>query len=224
MRSDMINHGLQASQVTVLPHSINLNQYPVGDPSAAQYECVFVGNLLPNKRVDLILLAFEAVHKTYPKARLCIIGNGPSALELRDLAEKLDITSVVDFVGFTTEVSSYLANSKILVMASNSEGLPFAIIEGLCSGLVPISTSVGTIEDLLIHEKNGLLFPRNDWQALAQCMQRLLGEPGLYERLRSEVLKLRQNFEYEKATSVWDTWFPQLDNLQYLDSRVKNKN
>jgi glycosyltransferase involved in cell wall biosynthesis len=184
-----------------------LEQYPLTDPKLAHYTCIFVGYLRPVKRVDLILRAFAEVHKNHPEARFCIVGRGPLAEELHDLAAQLNITSVVDFVGFVPEVPPYLADAKIFVMASDSEGLPFALIEGICCGLVPVSTPVGTIGDLVINEKNGLLFPRDGWQALAQCIQRLLDEPELYEQLRGEVLRLRQNFAYDSATSVWDKWF-----------------
>lgn len=210
MRKEIIDAGINAENVAVLPHSIALDRYIIADPQPAYYTCIFIGYLIRRKRADLILRAFAAVHQTHPQAKLCIVGNGPLEADLKALAAQLGITEAVDFVGFVPNVQPYVANSKIMVMASDVEGLPFALVEGISSGLVPILTPVGTIGDLIVHEENGLLFPRDDWSALAQCIQRLLDNPELYERLRLEILKLRESFSYDKATAVWDKW---LNNL-----------
>ncbi len=85
-----------------------------------------------------------------------------------------------------------------------------SIIEGMCCGLVPVSTPVGTVEDLIIHGENGLLFPLDDHQALAACISSLLEDEETYLRMRSEALKVRQSHSFAAATAVWDQWFEQL--------------
>ena len=128
------------------------------------------------------------------------------------MVSELAISESVTFSGFQERVQPNLTSSTLLVIASDMEGLPFAIIEGMCSGLVPISTPVGTVEDLIVHGENGLLFPQGDHQALARCIESLLEDEDRYQSMRSEALKVRETHSFAAATAVWDRWLVTLDH------------
>ena len=211
MRRQMIEYGIEEGRIAILPHAIDVDNYPINDPETATYTCIFVGQLIQRKRVDLILQAFALVLETGANARLCIVGDGPLAEDLAALVLELGIEGAVDFVGFQSDVRPYIRSSKMMVMASDMEGLPFAIIEGMSSGLVTITTPVGTIEDLIVDGENGLLFSQNDAKGLAECICRLMDDPDLYNKLRVNVLQLRDDYAFAAATAVWDSWLSSLD-------------
>lgn len=206
MRKEMIYHGFKPQRVEILPHSVDISRFHTTDLTMKKYTFIFIGQLIRRKRVDLILEAFKQVLNEHPNVFLCIVGDGPLKNVLRNQAKKLGISSSVKFTGYTTEVQYYLKRARIIVIASKMEGFPFALVEGMCSGLVPISTPVGTIPDLLINEKNGLLVPRDDPDSLALAMSRLYTNNELYNRLRENVLLNISHFSYEKATMLWDSW------------------
>lgn len=206
MKNEMISLGLDANRISILPHCVDLNRFTVAEQDSKRYTCIFVGNLIGIKRVNVILQGFALVLTTHPDARLCIVGDGPLADKLKTEALELNISDNVDFTGFVPDVQSYLADSKIVIIASEHEGLPFALIEGMCTGLIPISTPVGTIPELIIDGENGLLFPQNDSTALARCINRLLDDEQFYLRMREKTLQMRTHFAYDKATNVWDKW------------------
>lgn len=211
MRNEMIEFGFPPEQIAILPHGIDVEGYSISDLADATYSCIYVGQLIRRKRVDLILRAFAKVRESHREARFCIVGDGPLSSQLKQLAIELAIVDAVDFVGFQEQVQSFLTKSRILVMASAIEGLPFAIIEAMCCGLVPVTTAVGTIEDLVVHGENGYLFERGDWRALADHICHLLDDDELYLLLRSRALMARDMYSFEAATAVWDAWFRQLD-------------
>jgi len=210
MRRAMMDRGLDGDRIAVLPHCVDPDEYPVSDPANAKHTFVFVGELNRRKRVDLILHAFADVAKRHPAARLCIVGDGAEGGKLRALAQDLGIAESVTFTGFVRNVYSHLADARVVVVASEQEGFPFALVEGMCAGLVPVSTPVGTIPDLIEDGRNGLLCPRGDATALAACMMRLLEEDGLYDRIRPNVLAMREQFSFDAATAVWDRWLREL--------------
>jgi glycosyltransferase involved in cell wall biosynthesis len=211
MRLEMIDHGFPAEKIKILPHGIDVENYPISDPKQALYGCVYVGQLITRKRVDVIIRAIATLHKTLPAATLLIVGGGPEEGHLKALAAELGLLDAITFAGFQEHVQPFLAQARLLVMASEMEGLPFAIVEAMCSGLVPISTPVGTVEDLIVHGENGLLFPQEDHQALARFIASLLEDEDRYQSLRSEALKVRQTYSFAAATAVWDRWFKTLD-------------
>jgi glycosyltransferase involved in cell wall biosynthesis len=210
MRGEMIEAGIDGGKIAVLPHCIDVERYPVADADAADYTCIFVGKLERRKRVDVILRAFARVVERHSEARLCIVGDGPLMDELCRLRDELKIADAVDFVGYRDDVAAYLARARINVMASTEEGFPFSLVEGICCGLVPVTTPVGTIADLIETGRNGFLFDQEDDETMAAQICGLLEDPARLAAVREEVLGMRDGFSYESATAVWDPWIRSL--------------
>ena len=210
MREEMLKYGFDPQKITILPHSINLSHFQIFDGDEKRYTFIFVGQLIRRKRVDLILEGFSKVLLDHPNVTLCIVGDGPLLNNLKNQAKDLGISRAIEFTGYTIRVHSFLKQARIVVMASNMEGFPFALVEAMCTGLVPISTPVGTIPDFIINEQNGLLVQRNDSNALARAMSRLHQDKKLYEKLRQNVFKTRSYFSYNHAKNVWERWLNSL--------------
>ena len=79
------------------------------------------------------------------------------------------------------------ADADVMVSASWDETGPLIVIEALALGTPILSTSVGAVAENLIGEEAGLFFPPGNATALAEAIQRLVREPELIDRLRSEV-------------------------------------
>ncbi|MDD5011512.1 MAG: glycosyltransferase [Phycisphaerae bacterium] len=210
MKDEMERHGFSKEKISVLPHSIDINKFQISDIQKVKYDCLYVGQLIHRKRVDIILKAFAKVLKSNPDSKFCIAGNGVLMPKLKRLAKRLKIENAVDFVGYSNNVLSYFSQSRIFVMASYMEGLPFAMVEAMCSGLVPVTTAVGTIANVVINNETGLIFRQNDVDGLAECINKLINEPLTYNRIRENLISRRNNFSYESALTVWDKWFKQL--------------
>ena len=206
MKDEMIDEGFDSSKIQTLPHSIDVTRFKVPKSSEAKYDCLFVGQLIHRKRIDIIIKAIAEVKKHIPEIKLCIVGRGELERDLKRLAQELSVSSNIEFVGYTNRVQDYYSNAKLFVMASDMEGFPFAVVEAVCSGLVPISTPVGTICDFIKHEENGSIFSQDSSEELAECIKRLMTNKELHTKLQNNVLKLREYFSYESALSVWGKW------------------
>ncbi|MFA5293181.1 MAG: glycosyltransferase family 4 protein [Phycisphaerae bacterium] len=211
MKNEMTEYGYEREKISVLPHSIDINKFKVSELKTIKYDCLYVGQLIHRKRVDIILKAFAEVLKQNPGRRLCIVGGGHLSGELKSLTKKLNIEGNVDFAGHTNDVSMYFSQSKIFVMASYMEGFPFAMVEAMCSGLVPVTTPVGTITDIVKHNEMGLIYKQNDIAGLGKCIDKLINDSAIYTRIRNNLIMTRNNFSYESALTVWDKWFRQLN-------------
>ncbi len=211
IRREMIECGFDAGKVVVMPHSTDIERFEVTENGNKKYSCIYVGELSKLKQVDIIIKAFARVLQSHPQERLCIAGDGPERNRLEAQAKKLGITGNVDFAGHVDDVQSYLATAKIMVIASKSEGFPSAMVEGMCSGLVPVSTPVGAIPDIITDGENGLLFANGDIDALAECIKRLLDDKDLYDRLRGKIVEQRSRFSHDAITPLWDKWLSELN-------------
>jgi glycosyltransferase involved in cell wall biosynthesis len=135
---------------------------------------VFSGRLDPEKRVNLLLAAWNEITKKYINATLLILGTGTEEQELRKIAG-----SNVRFEGNVQDVAPFLRASDIFVLPSSTEGLSNALLEAMASGLASIATSVGGAIDLIENGKNGFLIPPDDSQALLLALSTIMSDADL---------------------------------------------
>ncbi len=157
-----------------------------------RYDLVYIGHLIPRKRVDALLAAVKDVSQTVPGVRLAIVGDGPLRSQLETMARSLAPNARVDFVGQQGAVEHYLNASRVFVLVSRIEALPAAAIEAMYCGIPAVLTSVCDIPGLFVDGENALLVPMGDHEALVAALCRILTEPGLYHRLRGSALAARK--------------------------------
>jgi glycosyltransferase involved in cell wall biosynthesis len=136
-------------------------------------------------------------------AKVGIAGDGPlrGALEARIAEKKLG--DRVFLLGFRQDVEAVLKRGRIFALVSAWEGVPFAMVEALCAGLVPVVTDVGTIADLIRENENGHFVPVGDPVALAAVLERLITNPEQLGRLRGAALASRETLSLEEGVVFW---------------------
>lgn len=106
---------------------------------------VFLGNLIPRKRVDLTCRFFEILSDF--DMELDIVGGGE---ELKDLQVKYNDNPKIHFHGPQTNVWPFIEKAHVLINLSSSEGLPNAVLEGLSAGCICILSDIEPHKE--IHE------------------------------------------------------------------------
>jgi glycosyltransferase involved in cell wall biosynthesis len=143
-RQEYLAQGADAERLVPLPPPLDLPTVePV--PRADSPSIVYLGQLHPIKRIDILIRAFAEVRKELPEARLEVIG-APSAHgeQLKALAGSLGIGDAVGFPGFLPQVEKprTLAQAHVFALLSASEGLPVTPLEALACG-TPVVLSPG---------------------------------------------------------------------------------
>jgi glycosyltransferase involved in cell wall biosynthesis len=136
---------------------------------------LFVGNLYqqPAKGIDILLKAWALVNKKAPEARLNIVGKGDLDAYLK-FARSLSINSSVSFHGKQTDLQKYYRSAQIFVLPSRREGMSNALLEAMMYGLPCVATDISGNQDLIQHNKNGILVPPANVKALAEGIYFLL--------------------------------------------------
>lgn len=138
-------------------------------------ELVFLGRLVSDKGVDLLLDALANLKQLGVTAMLTIIGSGPEEAKLRQQVKQSDLIEQVDFVGvkIEQELAQLLNTHKILVVPSRWQE-PFGIValEGIACGCVVIGSERGGLKDAI--GPCGVTFPNEDVNALTQALFDLL--------------------------------------------------
>lgn len=159
-------HDLQAQAAAV---RTNL-QIPADAPAF-----LVVAEFIRRKRHVDVIQAFAGL-ATVPKAHLLLAGSGPLQPNLRQLVHELGLQDRIHFLGERRDVPTLLHAASALLLASEQEGLPRAILEAMSAGLPVIATRIRGSEDLL-HPDRGLLVELGDRRALSAAMQTIVAHP-----------------------------------------------
>lgn len=205
MRRDMVASGFDPARIRVLPHAVDTERFapPVAPDASLEMDVVAVGRLVELKRINVLLEALAILRRRGILVRLGILGEGPQERRLKLLAAELGITGQVRFLGFRDDVENYLRASRLFALVSAAEGLPFALIEAMSVGVVPVVTDVGTIADVVDDGVNGCIVPVDAPLATADAIGLLLSDQSRLARLRANALKVRETLSLEVGVEFW---------------------
>lgn len=159
---------------------------------------LFVGRLVPEKRIEDLIAAIKL---TDIDVKLVVAGGTAGASEyeqrLRRMAES-DPRVVLAGYQYGDELAALLSNALAYVTASELEGLPLALLEGMSYGLPCLASDIPPHREVLA-PTGAELFPVHDVQALAQGMRRLASLDQTQLISRGEVCR-----ERVRASYSWD--------------------
>lgn len=143
---------------------------------------LFVGRLVYYKGLEYLIEAMKNV-----EARLLIIGRGPLEKKLKKIAQRLDISYKIIWLGKidNDRLPPYYYACDLFVLASTvrAENFPIVQLEAFACGKPIVGTNLPTgVTFVNLHQKTGLIVPPKDSRALARAINRLLKSPDLREK------------------------------------------
>jgi len=132
--------GLDQEQITVIPNGADISAIRETPPARDGYDVLYVGRLIEDKNVELLLDAFDAA--TTDEATLGIVGDGPDSQHLREHAAQLNSADRVTFLGFLDEHRRVLAQMQaadVFVSPSIREGFGITLLEAMAADCTVIT-------------------------------------------------------------------------------------
>ena len=154
--------------------------------------------------VDVVVRAFAEVQRTFPDARLDLVGGGPLEAEVRDLVRNMKLTGV-DFKGVVAhhEIGRFYDEADIFINASRLDNMPISVLEAFASGMPVVSTQPEGMSYLVEHGRTGLLSPTGDAAALARNVIKILEDFGLAEGLVENAREELQRYSWPVVREQW---------------------
>lgn len=159
---------------------------------------LYVGRLAKDKNVDVMLSAIASLGAGAGKIRCTIIGEGPQRSLLENQVARLNLQEHVRFAGGMAfeRVLDFYEQADVLVLASQSEGWPKAMVEAMAFGLVGIASNRGLIPHML-DDGRGMLVPPGEVVPLALALRRLIAAPGEFTQMSRRAAHWAQGFSLE---------------------------
>lgn len=136
---------------------------------------ISIGRLVKRKGYDFLVKALKILKDRGQDINLILVGDGPEREYLESLASSSGISDKIIFLGSVPdeEKFQYLSASDIYVLPSLHEGFGIVLVEAMRCGLPIVATNEGGQTDIIKDEKNGILIPPRDVDALAIAISEL---------------------------------------------------
>ncbi len=157
---------------------------PPGAPTRGMRRVGFVGRLVALKRVDRLVEAVARLVAEGRDVRLDVVGDGPERERLEALARRLGVASRCEFTGMLADPLPRMASLDALVLPSEFEGLPNAVIEALALGVPVVASAVGDLPRVIDDGRTGRLV--HDGDDLARAIASVLDDPSLRQNARHD--------------------------------------
>lgn len=191
-------------RIMLIPNGVDCRPYAklvrISSDARRPLRLLYIGRLAAEKGLYELLQALALARSRGAKARLVIAGSGPEEGQLRHRVRELELVDDVSFVGpaFGERKVKFLAAADALVLASYSEGLPYAVLEAMAAGVPVIATPVGAIPDVVVGDVHGKLVPPRDADAIAEAIAGLASDRDVLARM-SLACRRRIVFGYSLA-------------------------
>jgi len=186
-RAATANLAVSRALAASLPGRIGVVRNPYDDQTfrpqprtAPVADLVFLGRLVGDKGVDLLIDALGILRERGLRPTLSVIGAGPEEAALREQAARLGLADSVAFLGKLSgpALARTLSAHRVLVVPSRWQE-PFGVValEGLACGLRVVASNVGGLPEAV--GSCGQLFVPGSAQSLADRLDAELSRPAL---------------------------------------------
>lgn len=207
---------IPAEKVTVIPNAyVPRPPEPAGDLRSElglPEKTPIIGTaavLRPQKALHILMGAFGALGRD-AGAHLVIAGEGSQKEPLREQAAGLGIADRVHLIGRREDMQTVLTAFDIAAMSSDYEGTPLFALECMAHGTPLVATDVGGLSDLIEDGRSGILVPRQDVDALADALDRLLADPARREEVAAAAKRRCRDFEIARIAPRFEDLYRSL--------------
>jgi phosphatidylinositol alpha-mannosyltransferase len=215
--------GLDVEDFTIIPNGVDVARFATARDSIRTERAqghggsgargagevtrlVFLGRLEHRKGADVAVRAFLRLAALRADVQLQVLGDGPQAAALRELVASAppDVRGRIELAGRVPSdaLPRLLADADIMILPSRGgESFGLVLLEAMASGAALVATDIPGYRAVARHDREALLVPPDDDQALASAVGRLLDDASLRDRLRAAGLARASTFDWSAVAA-----------------------
>ncbi len=207
---------LAGKPIRVIPNGVDTTRYrprpelreAIRDELGAPRDVFLIsyhGRVEERKNVDLLIRGVAQACASVP-VHAVIIGEGPKADELRELATSLGAPAT--FTGFRTDVARLLSAADAAVHFSTAEGMPNSVLEAMACGLPVIASAATSHAEQIDDGVHGLLVPLGQVERVAEAILKLARAPEVRLRMgRAAKERAAEEFSRDRMIERYEAFF-----------------
>ncbi|AEF94568.1 glycosyl transferase group 1 [Desulfotomaculum nigrificans CO-1-SRB] len=191
---------LPADKIRIIPNGVNPGNFKFSadttyhrDTYAAPDEKIvyYVGRLVPEKGVQVLLDAVPKILYYHPKTKFVIAGTGPFADELKNKANQMGIGHKVYFTGYVNDLArnSLYHYADVAVFPSLYEPFGIVALEAMAAQTPVVVSDTGGLGEIIHHGVNGMKAYTGNANSLADNILHCLMDPVSARRMREQAYR-----------------------------------
>lgn len=177
-------------------HNIDLEQFTISIPYIDRKKNVgFVGRLSPEKGIESIFQLAEMDDPTY---EIHVAGDGLLRKEISELEKHCKHLHYDQWIQ-PKDIPLYLNQLKLLIIPSETEGLPNIMLEAMACGTPVLAIPVGAIPDIIKDDETGFLMENNSPECIAKNIKRALNYFHINQIIKNAKKLVEEDFTLEAA-------------------------
>ncbi len=198
-----------AGRYRIIPNGVDCSLFAEASP-IPQYldrkrNIVFLGRLEKRKGLPFLLEAYAKLKPDMPDTRLIVVGgDGGLRAVCERYVRRTGISDVV-FAGYVPEREKprYFKTADVYCAPNTGgESQGIVLLEAMAAGLPIVASRIEGFADVLTEEKEGLLVPARDSDALCAALKRLLCDEGAREAMGKQAGRTAQSYSWERMSAL----------------------
>jgi len=188
LRNYIEGEGIPGDRIVVMPNGVEPDRFLLDEERAAErarlnlagrYVIGMVATFKPWHGTDVLLSAFELLHRSDPSAHLLLVGDGPDRAQLEDQVRTAGLQDAVTFTGTVPhrDVPRHLIAMDVAVVPypeiEQNYYSPLKLFEYMAAGRPIVASRMGQVADILADGDTGLLFHPGNAEELSDCLRRI---------------------------------------------------
>lgn len=222
IRQRMIHdNGFSVSKIFSIPTGIDLDRFNPAKTEPAfkttGFSVGMIGVLRSWKGHRFFIEAVPEILSQIPDAVFYIIGDGPQSENIKNLIQKLSLQDRVFMLGYRVDIPEVLQSLNVVIHPSYAnEGVPQSILQALAMKKPVVASDTGSIKEVIIDGKTGLLIPTKNPYAIASKVIDIHKNPILCARFGEEGRRLVEkhysiNQMLDKLEKLYKTYLTQIE-------------
>ncbi|MBI3966793.1 MAG: glycosyltransferase family 4 protein [Chloroflexi bacterium] len=197
-----------SDKVDVIPNGVDIEHFSTlrngsatgFGPLHAEPLGFYVGRIVPEKGIDVLLDAIATVVRQHGPMRFVFAGTGPHLERAREHALQLGLDGNVQFAGFISDKDrdAFYREASVAVIPSLYEPFGIVALEAMAARVPVVASRVGGLAEVIHDESDGLLVEPGDATALGASIVRTLTETA------ETAARVERAFELVKTEFTWD--------------------
>lgn len=223
--SEMIHHYEFKKPSVCIPRAIDVEYFSKFIPEENAREkagikpdsfvLLFLGNFTKQKRPDRFLDIIYELREQIPNVHGLMVGDGLLRDEVDAQIERLSLSDKITMVGYQRDVRPWISMSDLLLLTSDTEGMPGVVLEAGAMKKITISSNVGGVGEVIESGKNGYVILDNSLELFTEIIVKVFRDENIKTRLAAVLFSdIAVGYNINYITRLYRSFF---DNIRFVD-------
>jgi glycosyltransferase involved in cell wall biosynthesis len=196
--------GCSPAKIRIVPNAVDTDVFKPSEQEEVD-TILWVGRMVPEKGIGHLLSVMRKTLVDPNKVRFVLIGDGPLRAKISRFVRARNWQDRVVMLGYqdAASVAEWFGKASVFLFTSVREGLPRVVLEAMAAARPIASFDLPSLREVICPNKEGILVPYGNEDALAEAVLTLNRDAALRRKLGGFAReRVSKSFNWELVLSM----------------------